>query len=290
MNGLKIYLADGTFDGAVTMDSTASMFTAARVSKAELSQYDADFKLPGIYLLLIDDNTVYVGQSCFDAVGSRILKPHSGNIDASWHTVFGFMTASRISSNEFLYIENAMCEYVHKHYSKCLTSSPSKKNCNAAYRQNHYQLSSSQIHACDQYIADIQFYIEKIPVSIFPSAYRKPVSQNASVDTFYFNNQKRDVAGIAEIQIHLGHQKMRTTILKAGSKISSNVSPHFSGSQRILAYRQQLEKNGQIVNRVLQQDIRFESQSGAGQFLNGTAFDGNSSWTTVSGITLKNLL
>lgn len=290
MNGLKICLADGTFDGAITMESTASKFTAARVDRNDVSLYSTDFAAPGVYLLMVDDDSVYVGQSGLQAVGNRILNAHAGTIDKSWHTVFGFMIATKINSNELLYIENAMCEYVYNHYPKCLTTSPSKKNCNAAYRKTHYKLNGTEIIACDQYIQDIQFYIERIPVSIFPAAHRKSVPATAGIDTFYFKNAKRDVDGIAEIQVHLGHQNKRTTILKAGSRVSTAVSASFSSSKKVISLRQQLEKNGQLVNRVLQQDLQFPSQSGAGQFLNGTAFDGNLSWTTAAGVTLKSLL
>lgn len=246
MNGLTMYLADGTYDGAITMESLVSKFKAVRVDRRDVPKYFADLNAPGIYLLMVDGDSVYVGQSGFDTVGKRIMKPHAGTIDKNWHTVFGFMTATNISSNELLYIENAMCEYVYNHYPKCLTTSPSKKNCNAAYRQTHYHLSSSQIHACDQYIEDIQFFIEKIPVSIFPSAHRKAMPATVGIDTFYFKNAKRDVDGIAEIQIHLGHQKKRTTILKAGSRISTAVSGSFASSKKSLPFGSSLKIMGRL--------------------------------------------
>ncbi len=37
MHGLKIYLADGTFKGTVTMSSDSSKFTAVRVRFADLT-------------------------------------------------------------------------------------------------------------------------------------------------------------------------------------------------------------------------------------------------------------
>ena len=53
MNRLSIYLADGTFDGPITMSSPASSFTAIRVKRDDMDQYVEDLNKPGIYLLLI---------------------------------------------------------------------------------------------------------------------------------------------------------------------------------------------------------------------------------------------
>ena len=54
--------------------------------------------------------------------------------------------------------------------------------------------------------------------------------------------------------------------------------------------RNELISEGKIVDRILQVDLAFTSQSGAGEFLNGTSFDGNSGWKTSDGIKLKELL
>lgn len=292
MKGIKIYLADGTYDGAITMESTASKFTAARIPKSEVSQYSLDLEDPGIYFLLIGGDSVYVGQSGLDTVRKRIMNTHSGTIDSSWHTVLGFMATDKtISSNELLYIENAMCEYAHQTYGTCLTTTPSKVNCNAAYRKSHYHLSSGQIHSCNQYIEDIKHYISCFPNTVFPSMFQPSAQPSVQTEMFYFTSPKRDSDGKAEIGVHLGHTKARKTILKKGSKISTDVSTSFSSYQSVMNQRQQYIAAGKIIHRVLQEDISFDSQSGAGQFLNGTSFDGNSNWKTISGDQkLKDLL
>ena len=292
MKGLNIYLADEGYNGTIIMTSTASNFSAVRVERAQVPQYSMELDEPGIYLLLVDSGSVYVGQSGLDTVGKRIINAHSGSIDSSWHTVVGFMANNKtISSNELLYIENAMCEYVHANYPKCLTSSPAKTNCNAAYRKSHYKLSIGQIHSCDHYIADIQYYLSCFPNTIFPEKHQVTTVAPTNLGTFHFASPKRDSDGTAEIQINLGHQKSRQAILKAGSKVSMDVSDSFSSSASVKAHRKQLESQGKLVNRILQEDVTFDSQSGAGQFLNGTSFDGNSNWKRVSdGTPLKALL
>lgn len=291
MNRLNIYLVDGTYDGSILMSSPASKFTAVRVKKDEIAQYANDLDMPGVYMLLIDDDTVYVGQSGLDSVGKRVLNTHSGSIDSSWHTMLGFCCIDKtISSNELLFIENALCEYAHNNYGHCVTTTPSKANCNAAYRNQHYHLGSGQIHTCNQYFEDIKYYISSCVNSIFGTPSSATVSAGKP-ELFYFKSAARDVDGKAEILTHCGHTKARKAVLKAGSKISTEVSTSFGGYQSIINKRKQMEVMGKIVNRILQDDIPFDSQSGAGQFLNGTSFDGNSNWKTVKDDTkLKDLL
>lgn len=82
MLGLTIYMADGTYNDTVTMSSPASRFKAIRVKKEKISQYAHELDLPGVYMLLIDNDTVYVGESGFDTIGKRALNTHTGNIDS----------------------------------------------------------------------------------------------------------------------------------------------------------------------------------------------------------------
>ena len=77
----------------------------------ELELYENSLSLPGVYMLLIGNDTVYVGQSGLDAIGNRIVNTHSGTIDSSWHTVIGFCCVDKtIGNNELLFLENALCE------------------------------------------------------------------------------------------------------------------------------------------------------------------------------------
>lgn len=287
MKRLSIYMADGTYGGTVILSSPVSRFKAVRVRKEEISQCSSDLNLPGVYMLLINDDTVYVGESGLDTVGKRALNTHSGNIDASWHTLIGFCcNDSTISKNELQFIENALCEYVHQHYANCATTNPAKNNCNAQYRNQHYHLGTSQIQTCRQYVDEIQDYISYFTPSIFGS-----VSSSTGIpEKFYYTNRTRDSYGIAEILIHCGHKRQRKAVLKTGSKISMEVSSAFSGWEKVVADRDMYTQSGKIVNRILQEDIEFPSQSGAGQFLNGTSFNGNDNWKTNDGTKLKYLL
>lgn len=297
MHGLKIYLADGTFKGTVTMSSDSSKFTAVRVSRKAMHEFDTELDGTGIYFLLVGTDTVYVGQTGLDTLQKRIVNKHSADIDKSWHTVLAFKFADlTITTNELLFIENAMCEYVHTHYPKCLTTTPAKENCNSKYRKNYYHLGAVQIHTCENYIKDIEHYISMFPGSIFNGLEQtKPPINMLGLQSqkalFQFLNSKQDVKAIAEIEIHTGNTKSRETKVKAGAKISQEVSPNFASSDSVKQKRTELEKSGEIVDRVLQVDIVFKSQSAALAFLNGTSLSGNKCWKTVDGnIPLEDLL
>lgn len=315
MKRIQIMLESGTFEGPVTMHSIYSQFRVVRVRREDIKDYAVDMDYPGIYMLLIGTDTVYVGQTAMDTITNRIVNKHTGTIDASWHTVLAFSCLnSTISSNELLYLENAMTEYAHKNYTKCVTTSPSRDKCNASYRKAHYKLNATQIHTCDQYLDDMKYYIERFGETIFDASVSPKIissdfgissaadSSGSTADTgstpvisgakeiFYFTSPARGSEGKAEIGIHLGHSKKRPALLLKDSKVSLDVSDSFAGSTSVKALRAQLEKQGILVDGKLTQDYLFPSQSGAGQFLNGTSFDGNSNWKMADGTPLKQVL
>ena len=182
-----------------------------------------------------------------------------------------------ISNNELLYLENALCEYVHRHAEyECLTTSPSKSVCNVNYRNGHYKLSMAQIDICKTYLKDILFYLTIMPGSLFPS-----LPQLSNVLLFQYENKKRDVHGTAEISIHVKPGEQRIIKVKAGSKLSVDVSPHFSASASIQEKRMELEKEGKIKDRILLEDKKFASPTAAVEFLAGISLNGNICWKTV---------
>lgn len=213
------------------------------------------------------------------------------------------------------YLENALCEYAHLHYDECLTSNPSKANCNEKFRREKYAPAYADYQKCEKYFKIIRYYLETlsyIPLLVKESDPAYPVlpvdtdektqgdksNSSGSGDDinhnetyeFFFESKARGSKGIALISIHCGHSQKRKSILKAGSVLSVEVSPVTPGAEKIVALREKLKAAGKVVNRELKEDIAFDSQSGAIKFLNGTSLNGNNVWKTADGVPLAELL
>lgn len=71
MRGLRIYLADGTYNGTVTMSSDSSKISAIRVTRENISNYENELDGAGLYMLLVGSNAVYVGQTGLDTIQKK---------------------------------------------------------------------------------------------------------------------------------------------------------------------------------------------------------------------------
>ena len=277
MKSVNLYFAENDIEGALSISSNLSKIMLTRLEKAKVAFDQDGLNGSGIYFLLIGTNKIYVGETGLDTLKKRILNKHTGDIDKLWHTVVGFkILDNMISKNELLYLENALCEYVHSHAEyECLTTNPSKTVCNVAYRDKHYKLSMAQIDICKTYLKDILFYLTMFPGPLFPKLI------NPKGLLFQYENKKRDVHGTAEISIHVKPGEQRIIKVKAGSKLSVDVSPHFSASASIQEKRIELEKEGKIKDRILLEDKKFASPTAAVEFLAGISLNGNICWKTV---------
>ena len=273
MRGLRIYLADGTYNGTVTMSSDSSKISAIRVTRENISNYENELDGAGVYMLLVGSNAVYVGQTGLDTIQKRIQNTHSGNIDSSWHTVLGFkFTDSTISSNELLFIENAMCECAHAHFNRCLTTSPQKKNCTKAFRKRHYHLSGVQIHTCENYIEDIKFYIFMFPAGIFPPSPEPKV--------------KKEV-------LHISGKKAVATAYISGNQFVVCKGSEFSVAETsacpvsIRERRKKLMAEGKMQNGRFTEDVPFNSPSTAAACAIGGSANGRTMWLYPDGKSIK---
>ncbi|OBZ32363.1 DUF4357 domain-containing protein [Megasphaera sp. DISK 18] len=272
MRGLKIYLADGTYEGTVTMSSDSSKISVIKVKKENIKDYENELNGPGIYLLLVASEAVYVGQTGLDTIQRRILNTHSGDIDSSWHTVLGCKFADpNISSNELQFIENAMCEYAHKYFKKCLTTSPTKVNCTRAFRKRHYHLNGGQIHTCENYIQDIEFYLDVFPNGIFG-----------------YTHSKSDI----EI-LHLASRQVAATAYIAGNRFVVCKGSSFSAVERpscpnsIYNRRRMLISENKIKNGCFVEDVAFDSPSTAAACIVGGSANGRIMWLYPDGQSIK---
>ena len=281
MRGLKIYLANGTYDGTITMSSDTSKISVIRVERNNIRDYETELDGPGVYLLLMGKDEVYVGQTGFDTIKNRILNTHSRDIDSSWHSVLAFKFDCPVVANELVYIENSMCEYAHTHFAGCLTLTPAKVNCNAKYRKSHYGLTGIQIHSCENYIKDMEYYISMFPGGIF--AKREMMDLPVS-----------EASGFGSTALlHLRGRKVAATGFIAGTKFVVCKGAEFSRSETnscptgVRKHRKKLLNDGKIVNGKYAENVSFDSPSTAAAVTLGASANGNIEWVYSDGQCLK---
>lgn len=315
MKRLSILLADGNYDGDVTLKSSKSKIVAVRATRETFQMYTSELNHVGVYILMLGSNTVYVGQTGRECI-DRVFKSHTDGLERNWHTALAFsFPNSSISENELKYIENALCEYAHKNYD-CKTQTPAEANCTIEYRdrQNHYNLDTWQMLNCKDYIKDILFYIDQFPhSSIFPPQHiPSPTSNDTATSVivessepvqttntpeetalFHYHNSSRGVDGYAEIAIHLGSASPnRDVVLKRGAVFGAiSTAPSFATTaNKIKKKRDELSRNGDLVRNVLQVDIPINNTNFALEVLTGVSLSAPENWKTADGTKLKDLL
>lgn len=281
MDNINIALVDGTLDGTIIM-SSMSKVKVVRVAKEDVPKYKYnDLDGPGVYFLLVGASDVYVGQTALDPVATRIVNTHSGKIDSLWHHVVGFVFPKKtVTANEFLYMENAMCEYVYKHFAKCLTTNPSKKNCNLKYRNEHYGLSYPQIQTCKQYISDIEWFLSCFPGGVFPKAFAAHKETTVAGTKFFCKSESADATAILT-------KENKLVVLK-GSHIAEKTTN--SCPVGTLKLREELKNKKVVVDWVFQNDWEAPSFSSAAKVVLGRSESGNRAWITEYGKRLGDLI
>lgn len=308
MKPLTVYFVGGDWNGDVMMSSNNSKITAVRAARNTIANYNNELNCPGIYMLFLGQGNVYVGQTNGECL-YRVFASHTNSIERDWQSALVFPCAApNISKNELEYLENALCEIAHKRFT-CTTQRPKRENCNSNYRdnQNQYHLDFLKRSTRQQYIKDIEFYINQFP-SVFPQnssavTCDSPVTEPAQCnDTaqrqtqtalFYYSSTRTGAHGCIETEIHLGASRpKRKTILKKGAVISPAVStaPTFSGSSKVVQQRRERIASGKLIERVLQVDeFSFESPNEALAFLSGQSLSAPKELKTADGIKFKDL-
>ena len=287
MQGLRIYLADGNYDGPVIVSSDSSKISAIRVAKENMNDYEKELSGLGIYLLLFEEDSVYVGQTGLSLLKKQIVRKHSKKIDKKWHTVFAFNIDADVSEDELLFIRNAIAEYAYHNFKKCLAGSLTKQKCNYEYRCGHYNLNDSQIEICNQYVRDIEFYLNFIPKTIFPSKLNSLKSNKVESDgrvtkLFRCVDGKRKAPAQARITFYPGQDKDITTVVRAGSTIR-----RFQGmgigdiEKKVAQEREKYIQAGKIDGSILLTDIAFSTPSFAASFILGKASTGLDNWKSM---------
>lgn len=287
MENVNVVLANGSFNGPVKLFSSFSRVTAFFVSRSNVSQYSRELNKKGVYLLFIGSKSIYVGEAHRNSIYKRIFNTHSGEIDNSWHSVAAFTFSNRISTDELGFIENALCEYVHNNRNwTCVTTSPSRNNCNEDFRIDKFDFEREQIITCNRDIDDIKHYISLMKDYLFVHANNLTVSAadqistNPSVPIFCKGPRGADAKGF---------KNASGILVRKGSIISDDVTPSFL-NHNYYSHRLKLIEEGVIVNNKFIIDYQFKKPSEASAIILGRASCGPEDWKTSDGKKLKEII
>lgn len=286
MTGLSLYAADGNYDGPLMLSAMNSSIKVVRVSKAKISDYESVLNKPGVYFLLIDEGTIYVGQSGLDSVFRRSKNVHTGNIDSSWHTLVGFtFDEPAMSSNMLLFLENGMCEYVHKNFPCCATSQPAKDKCTKQYRNKHYNLDIQGIHKCEKFLGEMKAYIDCFPKGLFPKDKSYLINEQKNEE-----HQETEPAGEHLFYIKKGEADATGRWGDEGMVVLKNSEIRHEETAKcsdfIKKKRKELMEAGIIQNYKFTRDYTFKSPSGAAIVILGCSSDGWNEWKDKANVPL----
>lgn len=296
MENVTIELTNGTFEGNVHIKSTSN-FSAWRVPRSSFADHKELIEKNGVYIFLMDQNKIYIGESGDIFERNQGNSGHRDDLDTRWHTLIAFPCSDNVQDNQLRFIENALCEHFYAfscNGERCLTNkSPAQSSCNDNHRRKNYRLSPVQINNCYQYVKDILDYISllrdphftactSLPRPCVPSVEAsQPALQNVQTEEgewheFYYPAKGSRSRIHGNVLIQFINEKHGKAILKKDSIISDHEAKDCG--DKAIRKRKEAQRDGKILNWILQEDIEFDNANVAIRFLTGNSASAPSCW------------
>lgn len=275
---IQIFLMDGDVNGRIkcsVANWTGVAFKVPRTS-LDLCKDRNELKQTGVYFLFgVDDHTdnkvVYIGQAGIRKNGEGLLNrilEHNRNPKKDYWTEAVMLTTAdnSLGPTEISYLEHRFCQLAMQAKRYIV------KNGNDP---THGNISEEKMCELEDFIDYAKIIIavlgHKVFVPITPE-----VNDTSSNELLYC--KKNGANAIGQITAD-------GFVVKKGSAISSKITN--SCPESVIKKRDQ-NKN-RIKEYILQDDILFNSPSGAACFVVGGSANGNTEWKTADGATLKEL-
>ena len=255
---IELFLVNGTADSLITAELSNWNGKAIKIPRTEVAACDRDdIKGVGVYFLICqeDDGTdsVYIGEAenVLDRLAQHLRDYQSGKEKYYWNTAVIFVGRD-LNKALIRYLENRFVEIA--------------KDCGryAILTKNTYKntvLKEAQIATMEEFIDNVKILINTLGYKVLV-----PVPK-ASDDT---------VAG-------------GFTVLE-GSTISDHTVPSLeTKGKTYYKLRNNLIKDGVIVDRAFTRDYEFNAPSAASAVILGHTSNGNVDWKTADGTKLKDL-
>jgi predicted GIY-YIG superfamily endonuclease len=271
---IQIFLDDGTPEGLRELQikgRTERMYVVARIRLGEIADWRQQLSKTGVYVLLTGDHeemiyTIYIGQS--DDVYRRVMQ-HDGDAQYDWETVI-FMTSTddNLHGAVARYLESRLIEIA--------------RQARRARLKNSVEPERPSLSRADRALAEemLDSYLTLLPVAGFHFATPQTVTLESATA------QLSSVSTSPTFEIRPLRSGVRAKareingkfVVLRGSQACLEVQRSFRSANR----RAQLIEQGILVQQgnflVFQEDVVFDSPSGAAMMVVGASVNGWQYW------------
>ena len=271
---IELFLVNGTADSLITAELSNWNGKAIKIPRTEVAGCDRDdIKGVGVYFLICqeDDGTdsVYIGEAenILDRLVQHLRDYQAGKEKYYWNTAVIFVGRD-LNKALIRYLENRFVEIAKECGRYTVLTKSTYKNT---------VLKEAQIASMEEFIDNVKILINTLGYKVLV-----PVPK-ASDDTVYL--YCKGVSALAKGFVSAGG----FTVME-GSTVSDHTVPSFeTKGKTYYKLRNNLIKDGLIVDRVFTRDYEFNAPSAASAVILGHTSNGNTDWKTADGIKLKDL-
>ena len=271
---IELFLVNGTADSLITAELSNWNGKAIKIPRTEVAGCDRDdIKGVGVYFLICqeDDGTdsVYIGEAenVLDRLVQHLRDYQAGKEKYYWNTAVIFVGRD-LNKALIRYLENRFVEIAKECGRYTVLTKSTYKNT---------VLKEAQIASMEEFIDNVKILINTLGYKVLV-----PVPK-ASDDTVYL--YCKGVSALAKGFVSAGG----FTVME-GSTVSDHTVPSFeTKGKTYYKLRNNLIKDGLIVDRVFTRDYEFNAPSAASAVILGHTSNGNVDWKTADGIKLKDL-
>lgn len=280
---IELFLVNGTADSLITAELSNWNGKAIKIPRIEVAACNReDITQAGVYFLLCkeDDGTdsVYIGEAenVKDRLVQHLRDYQSEKEKYYWNTAVIFVGRD-LNKALIRYLENRFVEIARN----CKRYTVLTKN---TYRNT--VMKESQIAVMEEFVDNVKVLISALGYKVLET-FNKPVltqenvEKNENKETLKFHLE-RTIKNVGKV-IADGNRTSEGFVVLSGSIIAS------TDDNTIPVILKERRAKANITNGILQEDMLFSSPSYAAMFVIGKSANGQTSWKTEDGRTLKEI-
>ena len=278
---IELFLVNGTADSLITAELSNWNGKAIKIPRIEVVACNReDITQAGVYFLFCkeDDGTdsVYIGEAenVKDRLVQHLRDYQSEKEKYYWNTAVIFVGRD-LNKALIRYLENRFVEIARN----CKRYTVLTKN---TYRNT--VMKESQIAVMEEFVDNVKVLISALGYKVL-EAFNKPVlsqenvEKNENKETLKFHLE-RTIKNVGKV-IADGNRTSEGFVVLSGSMIAS------TDDNTIPVILKERRAKANITHGILQEDMLFSSPSYAAMFVIGKSANGQTSWKTEEGRTLK---